>query len=43
MAKKFVRVGAPIRPNPVHVEIYREKFERYKHLRALVLEEMTRR
>ena len=43
MAKKFVRVGAPIRPNPAHVEIYREKFERYKHLRALVLEEMTRR
>ena len=43
MAKKFVRVGAPIQPNAAHVEIYREKFERYKHLRALLLQEMTRR
>ena len=42
LAKKFVRVGAPIRPNPAHVEIYREKFERYKHLRALLLKEAAR-
>lgn len=42
MAKKFVRLGEPVRPNPAHVEIYREKFAQYKRLRAFLLEETQR-
>ena len=41
-AEKFVRVGAPVRPNPANVEIYREKYEKYKRLRSLLLEEVRR-
>ena len=38
MAKKFLRVGEPIRPIPENVEIYRRKFREYKRLRAFLLE-----
>ena len=43
MAKKFVRIGAPVRPIPEHVEIYREKFEQYKRLRGVLLAEAARK
>lgn len=41
MAKKFVRLGEAVRPIPEHVAIYREKFAKYKRLRALLLKETT--
>ena len=37
-AKKFVRVGEAVKPNPAHVEIYKKKFEQYKKLRKFLLE-----
>lgn len=42
MAEKFVRIGEPVRPNPAHVEIYREKFEKYKRLRRMLQDESAR-
>lgn len=42
LAEKFVRIGEPVLPNPEHVKIYREKFEKYKRLRRMMLEESRR-
>ena len=33
LAKKFVQLGEPIRPDAARVEVYREKFQLYKQLR----------
>lgn len=33
LAKKFVRLGEVVRPDPEHVNAYREKFQLYKKLR----------
>ena len=33
LAKKFVQLGEPMRPDAARVEIYREKFQLYKQLR----------
>ena len=33
LAKKFVRLGEAVRPDPEHVNAYREKFQLYKKLR----------
>ncbi len=33
LAKKFVRLGEPMRPDAARVEVYREKFQLYKQLR----------
>ena len=33
LAKKFVQLGEPMRPDAARVEVYREKFQLYKHLR----------
>ena len=38
MAKKFLRVGDPIHPNPENVRIYQRKFREYKRLRAYLLD-----
>lgn len=43
MARKFVRIGEPVRPIPEHVGIYRAKFEQYKRLRGVLLEETARK
>ena len=39
MAEKFVRIGEPVKPNPANVAVYREKFEKYKRLRGMLLDE----
>lgn len=39
LAKKFVRIGEPIRPNPENVELYQMKYQKFKRLRKLILEE----
>ena len=39
VAEKFVRIGEPVKPNPAHVAVYREKFEKYKRLRGMMLAE----
>ena len=33
LAKKFVQLGEPMRPDAARVEVYREKFQLYKQLR----------
>ena len=43
MAKKFVRVGDPVKPNPAHVEIYKKKFAEYKRLRGYMLDSLGKK
>ena len=38
LARKYLRIGEPVRPIPEHVEIYRGKFREFKRLRALLLD-----
>ena len=39
VAEKFVRIGEAVQPNPAHVAIYKEKYEKYKRLRGILLDE----
>lgn len=38
LAKKYLRVGAPVQPIPEHVEFYRRKYREFKKLRGFLLE-----
>ena len=43
LARKFLRVGDPIRPNPENVQIYQKKFQEYKRLRAYLLDSTNKK
>ncbi len=38
LARKYLRIGAPVRPNPANVEIYEKKFREFKRLRSFLLD-----
>lgn len=40
LAKRFVRIGKPVQPNPAHVQLYREKYREYKKLRSYMLDSL---
>lgn len=40
LAKNFAKVGEAVKPNPENVEIYRQKYEQFKKLRAFMIEEL---
>ena len=42
LAKRFVRYGEPVRPDPRRAGIYAEKMEKYRRLRGFVMEETSR-
>jgi len=42
LAKKFVRIGKPVLPNPENVAIYREKFAEYKKIRGYMLDSLKK-
>lgn len=42
LARRFVRQGEPVRPDPERVEIYREKLKLYETLRAFQLETLLK-
>jgi xylulokinase len=41
LAKRFVRHGEPVRPNPRRADIYMEKLARYKRFRSFIMEEAS--
>ena len=42
LAKRFIRHGEPVRPDPLRAEIYAQKLAQYRRYRSFIMEETSR-